>query len=680
MTQTDRTTGLVGNAAFKVPVRAATTANITLSGEQTIDNVACVDGNRVLVKNQTDQTDNGIYVVDTGAWDRAKDFDGVHDVVNGTLVMVIAGTTNINTYWRCTTADTVDIDTDNITFEQALLSDTALASFLQAGTGAVARNAQDKMRDAVSVMDFDATGDGVANDWEYCQKATDYIQALGGGVVFFTPGKTYRIAGNTLIIWGDNVSLMGYGATIYKDNAGGSAGTYGDAITVFGKLNGNLYWSPQVAGGTYSVPALYSGSTIPSQNVNIEGFKVTFGAHSSDTINGISGLNLEHVTVKNCVVEGAPQTSFAWIATDSAHCTHLTMENCLSDGAGMQGYRFNSYTPNAGELTAHVVNCRSENTQLTVAVPWPEQYGLPSSAFVRASGTNLQHQVTFEACQFDGAVHLLDGYRTTSFKNCRLGFVFALNASAGCALLFENCRFREFDTATGFGTIATQIYARNTYNGPASLIIDGCSWEAAGATQYNIYSRGFDLDVRNVVNSDINIYSIEWSTYLSATNLERCSLFNPGTSPLTLAGRAASLKQCDIYSPIDIIQATRKTITLQDNKIHVDATFATNCVTITGGAAGDVIAEGNIIDYENNAYATITLAPIANIKHKKNAYLYDGGTTFSYDETYGTGAPANGYWQVSSRVINSAPTAGQPKAWVCTVAGAPGTWVSEGNL
>lgn len=47
---------------------------------------------------------------------------------------------------------------------------------------------------------------------------------------------------------------------------------------------------------------------------------------------------------------------------------------------------------------------------------------------------------------------------------------------------------------------------------------------------------------------------------------------------------------------------------------------------------------------------------------------------------YGSAAPSTLRWELGDRVINSAPTAGQPKAWVCTVAGTPGTWVSEGNL
>jgi hypothetical protein len=45
-----------------------------------------------------------------------------------------------------------------------------------------------------------------------------------------------------------------------------------------------------------------------------------------------------------------------------------------------------------------------------------------------------------------------------------------------------------------------------------------------------------------------------------------------------------------------------------------------------------------------------------------------------------TAAPLVDTWAVNDRVSQSVPTVGQPKAWACTVAGTPGTWVSEGNL
>jgi len=72
---------------IKNPVIAATTANITLTGEQTIDTVAVVAGNRVLVRSQTDDTENGIYDASTSAWTRSKDFNNANDVVNAILVV-----------------------------------------------------------------------------------------------------------------------------------------------------------------------------------------------------------------------------------------------------------------------------------------------------------------------------------------------------------------------------------------------------------------------------------------------------------------------------------------------------------------------------------------------------------------------------------------------------------------
>lgn len=42
--------------------------------------------------------------------------------------------------------------------------------------------------------------------------------------------------------------------------------------------------------------------------------------------------------------------------------------------------------------------------------------------------------------------------------------------------------------------------------------------------------------------------------------------------------------------------------------------------------------------------------------------------------------PTSGTWAVGDRISNRAPAAGQPKGWLCTVAGSPGTWLSEGNL
>jgi hypothetical protein len=48
--------------------------------------------------------------------------------------------------------------------------------------------------------------------------------------------------------------------------------------------------------------------------------------------------------------------------------------------------------------------------------------------------------------------------------------------------------------------------------------------------------------------------------------------------------------------------------------------------------------------------------------------------------TYANAAPVAGYHRLGDKVVRLTPVVGQPKGWVCTVAGSPGTWVSEGNL
>lgn len=61
-------------------------------------------------------------------------------------------------------------------------------------------------------------------------------------------------------------------------------------------------------------------------------------------------------------------------------------------------------------------------------------------------------------------------------------------------------------------------------------------------------------------------------------------------------------------------------------------------------------------------------------------YKIAGGLGNRYRQYYKSAVPSTGTWSVGDRVFNSVPSVGQPKGWVCTVAGTPGTWVSEGNL
>jgi hypothetical protein len=240
MAETSRTNGLIGTLGIKAPCRAATVANITLTGAQTVDGVVLAAGDRVLVKDQTDATLNGIYYVETGAWTRAPDFDGAQDVLKGTTVNVNEGTVNAVTQWRVTSADPVIPDTSAITFS---LSATAfgadIAGLIHAATektrpvGADEGGFWDSVSNSLRRMTvasmrsttyaFDGFTEAQQNDVlagtealdvrAALQAQIDTLDAVGGGVLDL-PRGVYSIG--AALVLPPKVFLRGAGSAVTK--------------------------------------------------------------------------------------------------------------------------------------------------------------------------------------------------------------------------------------------------------------------------------------------------------------------------------------------------------------------------------------------------------------------------------------------------------------------------------
>lgn len=103
---------------YKHSVLAATTANIVLSGIQTIDGELLPAGARVLVKDQAQAKDNGIYVVPAaGAWKRAQDADTSLEVTPGLFVSIEKGTVNADSVWQLVTDAPIVLGTTALVFE-----------------------------------------------------------------------------------------------------------------------------------------------------------------------------------------------------------------------------------------------------------------------------------------------------------------------------------------------------------------------------------------------------------------------------------------------------------------------------------------------------------------------------------------------------------------------------------
>lgn len=179
----DRLRGVKSSQAIKVPCRVATTANITLSGEQTIDGVAVVDGDRVLVINQTDASENGIWECDTGAWSRAPDWDGVGDVVTGTTVYVTAGTDNTG-FWTVTTSGVITIGSTAISFVGGIGSSDALTEGVVQLLLTPAERAK-----LAGYLFVDGVGDGTTSD--QTEVAAKVAAAYSGGYDLYWPPGTF---------------------------------------------------------------------------------------------------------------------------------------------------------------------------------------------------------------------------------------------------------------------------------------------------------------------------------------------------------------------------------------------------------------------------------------------------------------------------------------------------------
>lgn len=143
------------------PVRLATIANITLYGLQTIDGVAAEVGDRVLVKDQADQTENGIYTASEGRWFRAADARTARTMQKGTTVHVQEGTVSADRVYAFETLDPA-IGADPITLSFYLSQDTLGDAVNAANAAAASAAAALTSKNAAATSATSAAGSATA--------------------------------------------------------------------------------------------------------------------------------------------------------------------------------------------------------------------------------------------------------------------------------------------------------------------------------------------------------------------------------------------------------------------------------------------------------------------------------------------------------------------------------------
>ena len=349
---------------IKNSVRVTTTTNITLSGTQTIDGVALDAGDRVLVKNQTNKTQNGIYVVVDGAsWTRATDADQNGELTAGSFTFVEEGTNYNDSGWVISTNGEIVIGTDIMEWTQFSGSGSYSASN---GVQLIGSNFSANVDDSTIAVVSGAlkVKDGLTLVTPNIGVATGSSLNLGTGTIdsgniTVAANADITLSGADSQITGANLVSATYITGTLTTNAQPnitSVGTLANlTVTANTNLNGNVYISNATAGnGIFSDNYYYAnGIAIDFQTAAGNATELQFKATGSNDLAASPNLTFSgtalavtgtanvsgNLTAGNIITASLTSTRIPYVGASNnlTDTTNLTWDNAnqvLKPGAG----------------------------------------------------------------------------------------------------------------------------------------------------------------------------------------------------------------------------------------------------------------------------------------------------------------------------------------------------------
>lgn len=498
-------------------------------------------------------------------------------------------------------------------------------------TASVATNVEAKLAQTVSVKDFGAVGDGVTDDTAAIQAAI--TAATTAKKLLFAPAGNYLLTGSGLFLPAQFPGLIGEGifrtvfyytgsATAITLTSGGSLGVYRDWQVVAGAVGASEATARSVArNGIYW--NCYGGQG------EISNVKAKFFNGFGQKFEAIWDSNVNNVITESC--GNASEYAFSVIdGTDTANHTNF---NRVQVEVSYEKAVFFSGLNNV------LTGLHSERTA--------------------GNGTDYTHVIQSDVSVIDGRIE-----DTTNVKTL-------IGVAAG------------FLKGVKFYSGAVDFSWGSRINAPAS--IEGCSFGGV-VTVKSGNLRHYDFHECNFNNAFVSEYLekqtrlidsyVYGGVHLSGTGV-KVVLTRTETSNVISSLGGVNTSECNAcnlaYMPTTEY-AMVESCTISN--IHTTP-FAQKAVSIDSVFNGTITIENNNVHWESHgcAYAGGVVLGAGS-----PGWAFGMHDTFVSASAGFSTTPAGGTWSIGARSFNPTPTVGQPKSWVCTVAGTPGTWVSEGNL
>lgn len=211
----------------------------------------------------------------------------------------------------------------------------------------------------INIIEYGAKGDGLTDDWEVIQRAVDEVATAGGGTIYFPEGE-YTIYDNSIVIWGQNITIIGDGGGKSKIIKKGKVGWFGDCLDISGKIKNYKYFG-DFGNGDYKQLKTYNGNTEKAKNIHLKSLTIssdlsktenTVEKYSAANVLGI--INSDQINLDDCIIENAPQTNVSIVNDTNLFSNGLIkFNNCVFRNSYQHNVRVISY--NQGDQIGNVV-------------------------------------------------------------------------------------------------------------------------------------------------------------------------------------------------------------------------------------------------------------------------------------------------------------------------------------